>query len=543
MENNQFPHELQERIAKLPEHKKKLFLARLNGGLNNQEPIDKTNNFEQQPITAPHKALVENQFLPLSYSQLLMWFVMLLSNKQKNEMSIKDLYGEIDFNKLKIAMQKIVNDHAIFSLKCYKFKPVQQFKKIDPVKIAYQDISQLAEPEKIKALAEAQLKLEEYQFTNPPYIKAALVKLAPHRYRLFLGFSHTVTDAQSKNNVWLQLINSYQALVENAEDMPTASSDYYQFIEFERRYYGKNLKNISHFLDGYLQDACFVSIPKHYMLAAENEITRNKQIVTMPAELVAKLKEYAASNKLFFEELLLGGYARAICQYTSNSTLYIQQVTNGIFEAPFKDLIGPRLQERLLKLTIQKQDNLIATLKQLHHEFIAGMEHISYPLSFGLGRLCLAAMKSPTWLVNSLVKWIAKLYRANTELNEAIIKSYVGIILDGKDRIYKQIIPKKIREFFTKKTHREVMLVVNFRHNIKTYEYENERDSLSQNAIKKVVEITPDIYTAYEEYIVLTVDQTNDDSFKFYLESFLIDEVSVEILQTMIKDLETLTLS
>lgn len=340
------------------------------------------------------------------------------------------------------------------------------------------------------------------------------------------------------------MIDNYQLLISgvNLARVTSIKSDYLNYILYERDYYCDKLANINQFLKSYTKDACYIQIPTKYLLDNNTEVEIQKHYITIPVDLLKKLRIYAKNNEFFLEEILTGAFIRSLSHYTINDTFFMQMMTTGEATTKFADTIGPKLQERLLKVNINKTDTPLNTLQKLHENYITAMEYPNYPLSYGISffsmkalhisRFTLSLMRKTATFINWLIP--------QAKLDPLIITSTLNLLIMVRTRLYTLLVPKVIRNLMPKKAIHNTTLVINFKQNIDTHAYGKPIMKHSKSAIVKMVPVTYHVCMAFAEYILITVEDNSDGSFDIHLRSFFKDEINIEILENIIKDLHLL---
>ncbi|REF28154.1 condensation domain-containing protein [Xenorhabdus cabanillasii] len=241
------------------------------------------------------------QELPLSWAQQRLWFLAQLDPAAQTAYHVSDglhLHGVLDLPALNAALDRLVARHEILRT-TFRLIDGQARQIIGPpdsgFALTVHDLSRLPAADRHAALDAA----TEWEATHPfdfgtgPLIRAQLLKLADHQYRLLLTQHHIITDGWSLNILLHELATLYRAFTQGQPDpLPPLPVQYADYALWQRQWLqGTVLATQLDFWRRALHGApALLALPTDHARPAVQSYRGDQVPVTLAPPLVAALK-------------------------------------------------------------------------------------------------------------------------------------------------------------------------------------------------------------------------------------------------------------
>lgn len=193
----------------------------------------------------------DSAIAPLSFAQQRLWFLEQLEpgSPAYHISAIFQLEGELDVAALTASLNEIVQRHEALrtTFTAVNGQPAQQVQKDVAITVPVEDLQGLPTEQRKAEIAKltATETRRPFNFSQDPFLRACLLKLAPDEHHLVLTMHHIASDGWSKGVLLNELSLLYQdflageRLLRQAQDKPSLEPlpiQYADFAVWQREY-------------------------------------------------------------------------------------------------------------------------------------------------------------------------------------------------------------------------------------------------------------------------------------------------------------------
>nr|BBH95685.1 hypothetical protein KTA_38840 [Thermogemmatispora argillosa] len=281
---------------------------------------------------------------PLSYGQQQLWFLsqMLSDSPAYNVSVIIEISDSVDANALQQSLHAFLQRHhlwrsAILSL---SGSPALLLQPCPSLPLPLTDLSSLPAEEQLSAarsLIEEQVRLP-FNLSQPPLLRAFLLRLSDQRYWLCLIVHHIIADAQTLYSI---LPSELQKLYESyaSGHIPDLPAPRYQYADYalweEKHLSSERLEQLLSFWREYLQNApTTLALPVDHQRPSTRRYHGSSYYFSLPPELVADLKKLAGQEGVSLYTVLIAAFQILLYRYSSQEDFLIGTFTTNRHKRP-----------------------------------------------------------------------------------------------------------------------------------------------------------------------------------------------------------------
>ncbi|HZU33902.1 MAG TPA: amino acid adenylation domain-containing protein, partial [Candidatus Angelobacter sp.] len=326
--------------------------------------------------------------LPLSNSQQRLWFIDQLegSSAQYNLPEALRLRGELDLAALRRSIQSVVDRHETLRTH-FAYAGGAPFQIIDPqLKIALpvEDISALSDGEQqASVLAALNQEFERpFDLSKGPLFRMRLFKLGEHDHVFLRTLHHIISDGWSQavfNNEFMQL---YEAFRHGKPDpLPALAVQYVDYAIWQRlwlteekvtsdlEYWKKQLVGIPEQLE----------LPKDRPRQARRTYVADVFSITVPANVLAGLKQVGQANDATLYMVLLSAFALLLQRYSGQNDIVVGSPIANRQDSQLENLIGFFVNSLIMRVRPGIEQGFPQLLASVRNVALEAYQHQDLP--------------------------------------------------------------------------------------------------------------------------------------------------------------------
>jgi amino acid adenylation domain-containing protein/non-ribosomal peptide synthase protein (TIGR01720 family) len=283
--------------------------------------------------------------LPLSFAQQRMWFLYQMDrqNPAYNEALALRLTGNLNIKILEKSLNAIVSRHEILrtTFPLVDGKPVQKITPSLEIKLSVIDLKNSPEKEVEEILTQELQKT--FDLTQAPLLRYTLFDLGAENYILTQVFHHIIVDGWSKDILFQELSNFYQAFLTNTPvSLPELSIQYADFAVWQRQWLQgeileKQLNYWTKQLDSVLP---LLELPTDQPRPPISRYQGNNIYFKIEENITEKLKNLSQKSGVTLFMTLLAALNTLLFRYTNQDDILIGTPTANRNRQEIEPLIG-----------------------------------------------------------------------------------------------------------------------------------------------------------------------------------------------------------
>ncbi|MGI8503349.1 MAG: condensation domain-containing protein [Hassallia sp.] len=315
---------------------------------------------------------------PLSGSQPGMLFETLLSvgSEIHIEQSTWAWHGYLDIKAFEQTWQRIVERHSILRTGFVwkeQAEPLMVVLREIAVSIAQQDWRGLDPQEQQRRLIDFMVsdRTQGFQLSKPPLMRLTLLRMDDERYEVVWTLHHILMDGWCQPIIFQELLSFYQAFSKGQDLYLEASRPYRDYITWLKQ---QDISQAEQFwrknLQGFTQPTPLGKVVVNGF--ADSAEVYREYTVSLDAETLQKLRDWAKTNRLTLNALVQAAWALLLSRYTAEADVVFGITVSG--RPP--DLVGVELMIGLfintlpLRVQVPADTSILDWLKDLQaHNF------------------------------------------------------------------------------------------------------------------------------------------------------------------------------
>ncbi|PJE06926.1 non-ribosomal peptide synthetase [Legionella sp.] len=327
-------------------------------------------------IHFPGKIYQDNYQSPLSDFQFTLWLATIFEPKAKkiNICGRKRFYACLNEKKLRDSFENLLKKHDALSYKIAKFIPEQQFKKSLTIKIEVIYLESLSlENETILEKSLEDLRNDHYWPKNYALFRARIFYLPGDKTELQFCMPHIISDEVSIDILFSDLSQLYLS-----EELPNLQKDnsHREYIFAEQQHLNTHFDHDLIFWQNYLNNTALLVIPDDYVVPnMKKQKLAYSSHIEIPENLLDALQIYCSKHHFSLDlglcGVLLLALNRILGESNSNSALCFSKVKSTRDNCKYDNTIGCFLSLDLIKVMLNKEENLNSLCQQLRASIIS----------------------------------------------------------------------------------------------------------------------------------------------------------------------------
>ncbi|NBE97997.1 LLM class flavin-dependent oxidoreductase [Nonomuraea sp. KC401] len=351
----------------------------------NETATERLNRLREQLAGSgePEPERAREDSVPLSFPQRRLWFLEQMSpgSAAYHLPSVVRLSGDLDREALAAALAAVVARHDVLRAVVLPGdgEPRQRFLDRVEVPLPFVELRDEAGAA-IDAHVAAFLRLP-FELERGPLLRAKLFGLGEREHVLVVCLHHLVADGWSVNLFWEELCAAYRAAVhgDRADDAPSAG--YADFVEAGReRLAGAAGEEDLAYWRGQLAGApALLPLPTDRPRPPVRANIGGETPVTLPAPVVASLREVGASVGASLYMVLLALYAAELHRYTGETDLLVGSPAANRGRAEFERVIGYFADTLVMRLSTEPHTTFRRLVAEVREVVLDAVTHQAVP--------------------------------------------------------------------------------------------------------------------------------------------------------------------
>ncbi|MEV0222612.1 amino acid adenylation domain-containing protein [Streptomyces sp. NPDC050704] len=289
------------------------------------------------------------QRLPLSFGQESLWFIDRLAPGSWAYNVPLDLHvlGPLDPAVLQAALRALTERHEVLRTR-YAHDRGRPYLVIDPpdrLTLGIEDLRHLTDAAARDRAADRLVHAEAcrpFDLAEGPLFRALLIRLEDERHCLVLTAQHSVDDGWSPPLLRRDLWESYAAIQQGrSPDLPELPIQYADFAVWQRERMtgGRRAAELAFWTER-LRDCAPLELPTDHARPARQSGTGEHHFFAFPADLVDRLRELAAQERVTLFTVMIAGLQTLLHRLAGQDDVTIGTFTAGRDRPETHDLFG-----------------------------------------------------------------------------------------------------------------------------------------------------------------------------------------------------------
>lgn len=326
---------------------------------------------------------------PVSFAQLRLWFVCSLMSESwhyNSPISLR-LEGSLRREALEAALQSLVARHDIlrtsFELDEESGEPLQIIHDSAKVEIEHIDLRHLPhdrrEDEAKRAFESFGRRL--FDLSRAPLLRAQLMRYDEDVHEFVLVFHHIVFDGWSLEVMYRELMEWYEALVQEREpSLDPVTLPYADFAEWQRSYLtGDVLERYLAFWRAFLDGMPPLELPTDRLRLAASDPNGGKESIDLTVELAQKLEALARQQGATLYMTVLAAFMLLVRRYTGQEDIIVGAPVSGRSHPDIENVIGCFINTVVLRGDLTGQPTFRQLVRRIREMCLDVFEHQDLP--------------------------------------------------------------------------------------------------------------------------------------------------------------------
>ncbi|MEV7008137.1 amino acid adenylation domain-containing protein [Streptosporangium sp. NPDC051022] len=320
------------------------------------------------------------QIQPLSYGQERLWFLHRFDPRDHsyNTCHAYRLRGELDVLALRTAFEAVVRRHETLRTRFDEVdgRPVALVGPGGPVVI---DRFEAGSEEEARRIV-AERANTPFDLSAAPPVRVTLIRLGSDDHVLAMTLHHIIADGASTAVLRDELAHHYAG----REPLPPLALQYGEHVRAERaRQDGSGLA----YWTGQLADVPALDLPTDRQRPPQRTGDGAELRFTLPAELVARVNEFARAQRVTPFMVLLAAYQVLLARHSGQADFCVGAPVAGRDRTELEPMIGFLSSMLVLRADLSGEPTFAEVLKRTRRTVIQAMSHADVPLERLLGAL------------------------------------------------------------------------------------------------------------------------------------------------------------
>src|SRR5262249_8540044 len=304
------------------------------------------------------------------------------------------LKGDLDREALRRAFKTIVERHESLRTRFAEMdgEPVQVIDRVIRTEMAFEDLSELEEPELQERIKDAIRReaTQPFDLERGPLVRMRLLRLGPEDHILLRTMHHIVSDAWSEGVFSRELKVLYEAYREGrGNPLKPLAVQYSDFAIWQRslfedgqlevglQYWMRQLAGIPDYLE------LPTDRPRPAVLTFESERWEG----TLDRELVTALKRLSKTHKVTLYITLLATLGVLLSRYSDQDDIVVGSPIANRQETQLEELIGFFVNSLSMRMRVSQRMTFRELLEQVRETALGAYEHQDVPFEQVVERL------------------------------------------------------------------------------------------------------------------------------------------------------------
>jgi amino acid adenylation domain-containing protein len=335
----------------------------------------------------PIEVMSRERALPVSFSQLRMWFVQQFDPEATayNMSFALRLTGQLDVAALAAALEALVRRHEAFrtTFSVDNGEPVQRIGAPAPVPIAQVDLRHLHEAERKSEAARlfTAESVRPFDLERGPLFRFVLVRLGEAEHALLWLVHHVVFDHWSAGVVSREFVMLYRALARGESlTLPLLPIQYADFAAWERRHLGGDaLRGQLAYWRGKLADLPVLALPTDQPRPARQTFRGSYVVAPIPPATLTALKRMSACHSATVFMSLLACFKLLLVRYTGQDDVAVGCPIANRTRVLTENLVGTLVNILVMRTSAEGDPSFSAFLERVRATALEAYAHQDVP--------------------------------------------------------------------------------------------------------------------------------------------------------------------
>ena len=313
-------------------NKNQIFVHAIEIGLKTGEDIKEENKSRSIDLIEPTD---NRKYYPLASPQKRMYFLNKFEGESTNynNLTVIELEGEIDINKVEGIFKKLVARHEAFrtGFEIVEEEPMQKIYDEIDFKMEYSEAKEEETGEIIKAFS------RPFNLSKAPLLRVGLIRISDNKHILMVDMHHIISDGVS-----IAILIGEFARIYMGEKLPELRIQYKDYAIWQRE--GLESEEIKkqekYWLERFSGDIPVLNMPIDYKRPAVQNFQGNSIDFNISKELKEKIHKLAKENETTLYMVLLTAYNILLSKYTGGEDIVIGSPIAGRPNADLKNVVG-----------------------------------------------------------------------------------------------------------------------------------------------------------------------------------------------------------
>ncbi|BCL84581.1 non-ribosomal peptide synthetase [Ktedonobacteria bacterium brp13] len=331
---------------------------------------------------------VEREVFPVSFVQQRMWVL---------DQIIPDpaaytipggirLLGKLSRRALEQTLAEIISRHNAFRTVFLSVggRPVQVVQSSSPFQLSYQDLRHLSEVEReeqMQQLLNAEMH-RSFDLSTGPLFCPTLVQLADEEHVLLLTIHHIVFDGWSRGVMVNELVQLYEAFVNNQPSpLSPLAFQYTDYTQWQRRWFqGARMQEHLAFWRQQLRGPLpKLELPADRPLSLVQSSVGARYAFTLPQATSTRLAALGQQERVTLFMILLAAFNVLLSRYSGQTDLLIGTPIANRTRSELESMIGCFINTVVIRLDISDNPSLRTLLKRAQQASLDAYAHQDLP--------------------------------------------------------------------------------------------------------------------------------------------------------------------
>lgn len=339
---------------------------------------------DAQAAVVPWQCAAEDRPRPLSHAQQRQWFLWHLepSSTAYHVAGTLSLTGPLDVAALRGALQRVIERHASLRTVFQSGANGEGQQVVLPslaIDLEVVDLSLLpaAERDAVAAEQAAQLTGQPFDLLHGPLLRVVLLRMGPEQHRLVVAMHHIVSDGASMR-IWIdELARAYGGLHE-ATPPRHAYADYAAW-QAQWLATGESDRQLAYWRQQLGTTHPVLALPVDRAREAVARYQAAVQEIEVPADLMARLRQMAASYDATVFMAMLAGLQTLLYRYTAQQDVRVGVPVANRNHPGTETLIGMFVNTLVLRNEVSDRMPLAAVLRHARGSALEALAHQDLP--------------------------------------------------------------------------------------------------------------------------------------------------------------------
>ncbi len=331
---------------------------------------------------------LDSNRLPLSFAQERFWLLDQFESGSTiyNRPILLQLQGEVSVDALQKSLNTIIDRHdtlrAIFPNNDGEPSQVIQADLDLPI-----DITDLTEQGQDIGDPLIQNWIDErlaqpFSLDQGPLLRVDLLRLAPNHHLLLLVAQHILFDAWSARLFIRELVQCYDAIVDNHRlALPDLPIQYADFAHWQREQFkrGKMRDELAHWQGRLAEATPYLELPLDHKRPDVITYTGGLHTRTFSPQLVAQLKELSQQANVTLFMTLLTAFKVLLHRYSGQTDIIVGSPVAGRTHTELEPLIGVLFNTLVLRTDLSEEPTFLTLLNRVRQTALEAYSHQTLP--------------------------------------------------------------------------------------------------------------------------------------------------------------------